>query len=56
MLSDKQLQHFRTFGFVVLRQVFTPDELAVINREFDLGLETAYRHLPSTARSGTGSR
>lgn len=46
MLTEKQYQHYKTFGFVVLRQVFTPDELDVINSEFDHGLEAAYRHLP----------
>lgn len=46
MLTEKQYLHYKTFGFVVLRRVFTPDELAVINKEFDHGLESAYRHLP----------
>lgn len=46
MLTEQQNLHFKTFGFVVLRQVFTPDEMNIINREFDHGLEAAYRHLP----------
>lgn len=52
MLTEQQIQHYETFGFVVLSQIFRPDELARINKEFDHGLESAYRHLPfdGTAR------
>ncbi len=46
MLTEQQFHHYKTFGFVVLRQVFTPVEMADINDEFDHGLESAYRHLP----------
>ena len=33
MLTPGQIAHFETFGFLVLRQVFTPDEIAVMTRE-----------------------
>jgi len=33
MLTDKQISHFGSFGFLVLRQHFTPDEVAVMKRE-----------------------
>ena len=33
MLTPEQIAHFNTFGFLVMRQVFTPAEMAVIVRE-----------------------
>ena len=35
MLTIQQKQHFETFGFLVLRQLFTPQEIDVIRRESD---------------------
>ena len=35
MLSDEQKDHFKTFGFLVLRQVFTSKETDEIRRECD---------------------
>ena len=46
MLSKQQIHHFQTFGFLVLRKVFDPDEIQTIEREFDHGLDTAYRDKP----------
>jgi len=46
MLTDAQLFHFRTFGFLVFRQLFRADELRTIRAEFDLAMEAAYRHMP----------
>ena len=46
MLSQEQYQHFQTFGFIVLRQVFTPDELATIDCEFEAGLNAAHAENP----------
>ena len=34
-LTKEQLQHFETFGFLVRRQVFSPEEIDRINGEFD---------------------
>ncbi len=34
-LTEKQIQHFETFGFLVRRKVFSADEVAKINDEFD---------------------
>ena len=33
MLTIQQKQHFETFGFLVLRQLFAPQEIDVIRRE-----------------------
>jgi len=38
MLTPEQRAHFETFGFLVLRQAFEPDEMAAISREFDEAL------------------
>ena len=35
MLTPGQIAHFETFGFLVLRKVFTADEMATIKRESD---------------------
>jgi len=37
-LTPQQLAHFDTFGFIVLRQLFAPDEMKEIIREFDAWL------------------
>ena len=46
MLTEEQIFYFNTFGFIILRQVFTPEELNTINREVMQRMETAYQHLP----------
>ena len=35
MLTSGQIAHFNTFGFVVLRGLFSPSEMEVLGREFD---------------------
>ncbi len=52
MLSEQELFHFQTFGFLIFRELFTRDELDSINAEFDAALSSAYRHAPfdGTAR------
>jgi len=34
-LTDEQVQHFETFGFLVRRQVFSTEEIGRINEEFE---------------------
>ena len=38
MLTSQQQAHFDVFGFVAVRQLFPPDELDVIIREFDAAM------------------
>ena len=38
-LTEQQINHFRTFGFIVFRQFFTPEEWKTYCHEFDLGLD-----------------
>lgn len=35
MLTAEQKDHFETFGFIVMRQAFSPGEIDVIGRDFD---------------------
>lgn len=46
MLTESQVAHFKTFGFLVLRQLFSPGELGIIRAEFDASFESAYAHEP----------
>jgi len=41
MLTQQQLQYFQTFGFLLLRKVFDPDELKIISAEYEKGLAFA---------------
>ena len=44
MLTPHQLTYFKTFGFVPLRGIFSPDEIKTFNDEFQLKLETTLRY------------
>jgi len=35
LLTDGQIAHFQTFGFLVIRDLFSPEEVATIRRECD---------------------
>ncbi len=35
MLTQQQVNHFETFGFIVWREAFSPDEIASISQQFD---------------------
>ena len=37
-LTEQQLSHFDTFGFLIFRQLFSPDEIQTINHEVNSGL------------------
>ena len=39
-LTEEQIQHFETFGFLVRRQVFSLEEIDRVNKEFDEHLTT----------------
>ena len=39
MITTEQIAHFQTFGFLALKQAFSPDEMAEIGRVFDNLLE-----------------
>ena len=43
MLTEHQLAHFNTFGFVPLRGLFSKDEIDNFNDEFQLKLESTLR-------------
>lgn len=46
MLAQEQVRHFKTFGFVNMREVFTKDELDMINREIEERMVAAYADDP----------
>ena len=35
MITEEQIAYFQTFGFLVLRQAFQPDEMNAISQKFD---------------------
>ena len=51
ILTKPQLTYYHTFGFIVLKGVLTPDEMNVINSEFEVGLEAAHRYNPGVGWS-----
>ena len=36
MTIDQQVNHYKTFGFVVFRNLFSEDEVRTLRKEFDL--------------------
>ena len=46
MLSNEQYQHFQTFGFILLRQFFSSDEVKTLREEFEKGLNLVYKDRP----------
>jgi ectoine hydroxylase-related dioxygenase (phytanoyl-CoA dioxygenase family) len=51
MLTDERRSYYQTFGFLVFRQLFAPDEMAEIRREFDNVLEEALGGKAFTGRA-----
>ncbi len=51
MLTDTQLQHFRTFGFVILRGLFTAHEVEILRAEYEAELDRVYAHAPFTGET-----
>ena len=46
MLLDSQVTYYKTFGFVIIRQVLSIKEIAHCANELDLALATDYAHKP----------
>ena len=40
-LSDPQVHHFRTFGYLALPRLFAPDEIARVIEEFEIAIRSA---------------
>ena len=51
MLTDRQLGHYRTFGFVVLRNLFTAAEMATLRAEYEAELDLVYADRPFTGET-----
>ena len=43
MLTEQQVSHFNTFGFLIFRQFFKPDEMKTINAEVESRLASTKR-------------
>ena len=58
MLSNEQIAHFRTFGFLVIRQAFTGEEVEALVREADgaYAEKTARAYAEKTATGPTRRR
>lgn len=41
-LTDQQISHFKTFGYIVLKRIFSADEIEAIRSEFDFMMEQQY--------------
>ena len=46
MLTERQIKHFHTLGFLVFRQLLSQSELDAIHEEFEAAMAAAYRHAP----------
>ncbi len=51
MLTSAQLEHFRTFGFIVLPELFTPGEVEKLRAEFEAELDFVYADQPFTGET-----
>ena len=45
-LTEKQQDFYKTFGYVVLKQLFSAAELEAIRKEFDYMMAEQYSHNP----------
>ena len=45
-LTESQIDFHKTFGYTVLKQLFSADELATIHKEFDTTMAEQYAHTP----------
>ncbi|HIB86266.1 TPA: hypothetical protein EYO57_03495 [Candidatus Poribacteria bacterium] len=45
-LCEDQLQFFATFGYIVLQQLLTPEDLEILAAEIDQGLDVQFPHKP----------
>ena len=48
-LAPRQVAHFQTFGFVVLRDYLAPHELATLEAEHEAALDAAFPGIPLQA-------
>ena len=48
MLTNQQLQHYETFGFVTLQNLFSPSEVETLQAEFENELDYVYANKPFT--------
>ena len=44
VLTDSQVEHFKTFGFLMRRKLFSAEEMGKINAEYEIGLANTMSH------------
>jgi hypothetical protein len=49
MLTPAEMRHYEAFGFVILRSLFTPQELTALEAEFEEKLDRMVRVLRGAA-------
>lgn len=47
MLTEDQINHFRTFGFIILRQAFSPEEVETVSAQADEVWAQELGHMPT---------
>jgi len=52
MLNQQQIEQFSNFGFVILRDIFLPEEVKVLQSEFDYAAEREGRNEPFDGKKG----
>ena len=55
-LNKSQLHFFKTFGYIVLRKLLTPDDLEIVEREHRKGLAAAFPDEPFDGSLGQWTR
>ena len=50
MITEEQITYFQTFGFLVLKQAFQPDEMDAISQKFDELLDKERDGQPPSGR------
>ena len=52
MLNQQQIEQFSNFGFVILRDIFLPEEVKILQSEFDYAAEREGRNEPFDGKKG----
>ena len=52
MFSDEQIIHYKTFGYVIMRNVFTESEIETMQEEFETAVRRAGKFAPKERVDG----
>ena len=51
MFTPDQVMHYQTFGYIIMRNVFTPAEIKTMQREFDTAMARTDDFTPTDGES-----